>query len=85
MNLPTRYQPPSEADTLLAMRDNQHALETACARFEELWEVSNRGEKLPPEAVIRGVLREIVSKAELLELNFISLGMLRDYPHLTRP
>ena len=83
--LPRRSEGPalSEEDTILVLRNYFHELQSVQIEFEELWFATGQGERDPDEQLLKRILRIIAARAELMELAFISLRMMREFPEWT--
>lgn len=79
----TNEKPPSEEDTLLALQNYFHEMQSAQIEFEELWSATDNGRWMPDEEAVKQRLRIIASRAELIELAFTSLRIMREFPEWT--
>jgi hypothetical protein len=75
---PPTEKPLSEEDTVLALRNYFHQLQFAQCEFEELWYATGQGDRLPGEQALKQLLRRIAGRAELMEVAFVWLRMLRE-------
>ena len=77
--------PPSAESTLRALRGHFGDLRDAQDEFEALWRACGRGGRPADEAEAGRLLRRIAGRAELMELAFTTLCILREHPVPTTP
>jgi hypothetical protein len=75
---------PTVEGHLKLLRKRRQELEEAYCQFEELWEASRQGEKLPSEKEVKAALKRLRFTTEGIELSFMSLRLLHDFPSLTQ-
>ncbi len=80
MPIPPRDKPLTEQDVLDSLFNNFQKLQTIQCEFEDLWYDTGQGECLPDEPHVKSLLRNIRSHAELLDLGYTALRVMRQYP-----